>query len=136
MRRDLSIILISASIGALLGIFITIALAPDSAKSDPNLVYLSQFTKDKMTDLLKTDFFEHTNSNGCDFDCRTKEQPGPVIGEDLYKGPCSLAMAYAMWLNSPKHKEVLEKGFNQVVIMGEQKEDMCYIVYNSLFNKR
>ena len=100
------------------------------------LNYLSTLANDKLKDLGNTDYWSHTNSDGCDFGCRAakpSDRPLETVGENLYKGNCDLETSLRLWKESPTHKAILDKGFTNLVMMGKQKGDMCYVVYNVTF---
>lgn len=87
----------------------------------------------KMGDLVNTNHWAHTNSNGCDLPCRLSGIPYMAGHENLYHGKCNLQTAIVAWQNSPKHQEVLNTDFDQLVLIAEKGEDgKCYIVYNSI----
>lgn len=84
----------------------------------------------KMNDLVNTNYWSHTNSNGCNYDCRIKGMPYVWMGEDLYKGTCNLAYAYKLWYASPTHAYVLRHPYKgEVILMQKMKNSNdCYIV--------
>jgi uncharacterized protein YkwD len=93
--------------------------------------FLYVIAEEKMDDLIRTGYFEHENSNGCDFKCRIKDYRSEYtwIGENLYKGECDIRTAMEMWEKSPSHKYILDHSYtNEVVLSREYKEGYCYIV--------
>lgn len=92
---------------------------------------IEELAENKLNDLISTNYWSHTNSDGCDFSCRTRVymENYSWIGENLYKGTCFKERAFKEWEKSPSHKEVLDHEYNQeVLLMGEYKENACYIV--------
>ena len=92
---------------------------------------INTLAQEKMNDLMATDCWDHTNSNGCDFICRTKSYRNDYswIGENLYRGVCNKETAFRMWRESPSHLEVLNHEYNQeVLLIREYEENHCYMV--------
>lgn len=92
---------------------------------------LKTLAQDKINDLFSTGYWSHTNSNGCDFTCRTKPYWNYYtwIGENLYKGPCYEEMAYKLWKESPSHLEVLQHPYTEEVLLKQTyEENHCYMV--------
>lgn len=94
---------------------------------------LNELANSKLNDLLSTGYWSHTNSDGCDFNCRTKDytENGKYlwIGENLYKGLCDINSAYRLWNQSSSHKAVLDHSFDEsVLISGEYGENQCYYI--------
>ena len=92
---------------------------------------INQLAKDKLRDLVATDYWNHTNSNGCDFICRTKSYLNDYswIGENLYRGVCNKENAFRLWRESQSHLAVLNHEYNQeVLLMQEYEQNHCYIV--------
>jgi hypothetical protein len=92
---------------------------------------LKTLAQDKINDLFNTGYWSHTNSNGCDYTCRTKPYWNYYswIGENLYKGVCNKENAYKLWRTSPSHLEVLNHPCTEeVILMQEYAPDKCYIV--------
>jgi hypothetical protein len=78
----------------------------------------------KMDDLVKTNYWEHNNSDGTTFSERSN---GFARGEVLYKGPCDVRNAMKLWEESPEHKAVLDMEYESVVFLMEPKSDGgCY----------
>ena len=97
-------------------------------KEIPSIKKLAQ---DKLNDLLSTGYWSHTNSNGCDFTCRTKPYWNYYswIGENLYRGVCSEDNAYRLWRESPSHLEVLQHPYTEEVLLKQiYEENHCYMV--------
>lgn len=92
-------------------------------------------TEEKYKDLI-TGNWAHENIDGCDLACRTKDMNRTGYqwyGENLYKGEkCDLVRVMELWLDSPKHKEVLEHDYTNGVLLikTDPKTDTCYIVLN------
>ena len=67
----------------------------------------------KLENMTKTQYFEHTDKNGCTFECRiTKYYPRSLdhdVRENLYHGICDESNAYNLWIKSPTHKANLDK---------------------------
>lgn len=92
---------------------------------------LKTLAQDKINDLFSTGYWSHTNSNGCDYTCRTEPywKYYSWIGENLYKGVCNKENAYRLWRTSPSHLEVLNHPCTEeVILMQEYAPDKCYIV--------
>lgn len=89
---------------------------------------LESVARDKLKDLVTTGYWSHTNSDGCDFRCRTVGLHYQWAGENLYKGDCSYYEAFKSWEESPGHKEVLEAPFTDEVLLKEHYEGGCYII--------
>lgn len=92
---------------------------------------LRMVAEDKLADLVRTNHWEHTNSNGCDFGCRVEGYDNYVwIGENLYrrKGECDIAQAYRMWEDSPSHLSVLLKDADEEVLLEGSNGEYCYLV--------
>lgn len=92
---------------------------------------LKTLAQDKINDLFSTGYWSHTNSNGCDYTCRTKPywKYYSWIGENLYKGVCNKENAYRLWRTSPSHLEILNHpSTEEVILMQEYAPDKCYIV--------
>ncbi len=88
----------------------------------------------KVNELETTQYWSHTNLNGCNFNCRVQKLNFPVnlwVGENLYKGPCNIQNAISLFEKSPEHKAILDHQHNfGVVLKGEQdKNGNCYIVF-------
>lgn len=87
----------------------------------------------KVQDLEQTGYWSHTNSDGCDFNCRTQEYTSngqySWIGENLYKGKCDIDYAYTLWQQSPSHLAVLQHAYDEeALLQGSYGEDKCYYV--------
>lgn len=89
----------------------------------------------KLNDLVMTNYWSHTNSDGCTFKCRANRyltsSGGQYywVGENLYRGVCSTQNAYRLWSLSPAHKEVLDHySDEQVLVGGKYGADKCYYV--------
>jgi hypothetical protein len=110
-----------------LGIFILFSISPVQS---PERVYLYNFGEEKIQDLLNTGYWSHSNSNGCDFNCRASEYMGTYsgIGENLYRGKCDVDYAYELWEGSITHKEVLDWETEEEVLIKRAYKDGCYIV--------
>jgi uncharacterized protein YkwD len=96
-----------------------------------NHLTLKTLAQDKINDLFSTGYWSHTNSNGCDYTCRTKPywKYYSWIGENLYKGVCNRENAYRLWRTSPSHLEILNHpSTEEVILMQEYAPDKCYIV--------
>lgn len=91
---------------------------------------LMDLASEKMEVMKKDQELSHSNGD-CDFDCRTRGMSR--VGENLYKGDCDLEYAMKLWKESPTHKEILDLGFKDMVILGEQSGEYCYITYNVHF---
>lgn len=94
---------------------------------------LNELANSKLNDLLSTGYWSHTNSNGCDFNCRTMDytENGKYswIGENLYKGPCDIENVYRLWEKSASHKAVLDHSFDESVLISEKYgENQCYYI--------
>jgi len=90
---------------------------------------LRDLAETKLKDLLNTGYWSHTNSNGCDFKCRTDGFNYSWIGENLYKGPCNIEYAMELWKGSPTHNENLQHKYTEEVILkGYYTDDYCYII--------
>lgn len=92
---------------------------------------LKTLAQDKINDLFTTGYWSHTNSDGCDFKCRTKPywKYYSWIGENLYKGVCDKENAYRLWRESPSHLEILNHpSTEEVILMQKYAPDKCYIV--------
>lgn len=92
---------------------------------------LKTLAQDKINDLFSTGYWSHTNSNGCDYTCRTKPywKYYSWIGENLYKGVCNKENAYRLWRTSPSHLEILNHpSTEEVILMQEYAPNKCYIV--------
>ena len=93
--------------------------------------FLCVIAEAKMDDLIRTGYFEHENSNGCDFKCRIQDYHSEYnwIGENLYRGECDIRTAMEMWGKSPTHKDVLDHSYSNEVILSEEYQDgFCYII--------
>lgn len=132
------ILLISISIFAVTvfqtGLSVGRALGRSEQIEPPKqLLYL--FAQAKIDDLASTGYWGHTNSDGCDFMCRVKRIYGDnnyvYLGENLYRGPCSVENAYKMWHDSPTHEEILKESYTDMVLLShEYAPGQCYIIYN------
>jgi hypothetical protein len=94
---------------------------------------IREFAMNKLNDLIATDFWSHTNSNGCNFTCRvqgyTRGGKYSWLGENLYRGTCDEQNAYRLWKLSPKHNEVLQHyADEQVLVHAEYADNRCYYV--------
>jgi hypothetical protein len=94
---------------------------------------LRNLADNKMEDLMNTGYWNHTNSDGCDFNCRTDryidEDVFGWVGENLYRGICSIEYAYHLWEMSPAHKEILDHDYDiEVFISRKYEEDRCYFI--------
>jgi hypothetical protein len=127
------------TLGRIIGIIFFLALIPlFVTKVESPLIeykqsayFLEEIATDKMQDLLETNYWSHTNSNGCDFECRTKpyENRYKWIGENLYKGPCNQTTAFNMWEESPAHNDVLKHPYSHEILLEEEyKNGYCYII--------
>lgn len=103
-----------------------------SEESNTNIVSgMKALASNKLDDLVKTGYWSHTNSNGCDFRCRASRYVNGYswIGENLYRGKCSTENAYRLWEKSPEHKEILEHDSEyQILMQRSYTEDSCYII--------
>lgn len=95
--------------------------------------WLYLLAKDKLDDLVATNYWSHTNSDGCDFgSCRVPKFAyiRNWIGENLYKGPCDIQLAFKKWEASPSHNEVMyHYATNEILLIQEYDNNMCYIVW-------
>ncbi len=104
-------------------------------KTDRIDVLDSLFTlgKRKLSDLQKTNYWSHTDSDNCDFSCRISKinNFSSWIGEDLYKGPCDISNAINAFEHSPPHKQVLDHNFDYInITIGKSDTGDCYMVFN------
>jgi len=94
---------------------------------------LTKIANDKLDDLVATGYWAHTNSNGCNYDCRVgqylNEDMYSWIGENIYRGICSEQSAYDLWEKSVTHKAVLDhESDREVLISRPYDEENCYII--------
>jgi hypothetical protein len=92
---------------------------------------INDLAQSKLNDLLNTGYWSHTNSNGCDFKCRTAPYLNYYswIGENLYRGVCDKQTAYRLWRESPTHLEILNHPCtHQVLLIEEYAPGKCYMV--------
>jgi len=84
----------------------------------------------KLDDLLSSNVFEHTNSDGKTLEKRRMSvgiQSG--VGEVLAKDYCTLDKAVEAWMKSPTHKDVItDTNYNHVVLRMERNDKHCYWV--------
>jgi hypothetical protein len=94
--------------------------------------WLYKFAQDKMNDLTTSAYWSHTNSNGCNFTCRTKylldKNNVTWIGEDLYKGTCDLNYTMKLWNESPDHKAILDHAYTREVLITEKVNNTCFTI--------
>lgn len=93
--------------------------------------FLYIIAENKMDDLVKTGYFDHENSNGCDFQCRVRDYRSEYswIGENLYRGRCDIRTAMEKWEQSPTHKNVLDHNYTKEIILSrEYVSGWCYII--------
>lgn len=89
----------------------------------------------KLDDLLRTEYWSHTNSNGCDLPCRLTGLTFSRYDENLSLGTCDIRSVMAAWEASPSHKAVLDStvGTDQlVIVMAKRWDGKCYTVLNSM----
>jgi hypothetical protein len=95
---------------------------------------LQGLAQEKVNDLVETNYWEHTNSDGCDFKCRTQGYTNDGryswIGENLYRtsGRCNEQEAYQLWKESPTHNFVLEHEADEEILLQGSNDDYCYLV--------
>jgi hypothetical protein len=101
---------------------------------DNPITILQDIVNSKSIELQNTKYFEHTNLDGCDYNCRvTKADPLHEYhyGEVLYHGKCDIRTAAVAWDASPTHKAILDKDFEygsmDIVPSGD---GLCYIILN------
>lgn len=108
---------------------------PQGTKQD----FLYRLATDKLNELIATDYWDHTNQDGCDLHCRsiraaieTNNASTYDIGENLYHGSCSVDEAMNLWHKSPTHEEILKKPYEYAYIAIGHKNNSteCYIVYD------
>jgi len=109
-------------------------LSPDPLQPQIIVTYdLHTLAQNKLSDLLRTGYWSHSNSDGCNFSCRVNRysllSKYSWVGENLYRGVCSVDNAYRLWKTSPTHYEILQHASDeQVLVQAEYKEGRCYIV--------
>lgn len=97
---------------------------------------LYNLTEEKLNDLVATDYWDHTNSDKCDWQCRLKRSKikGSYewIGENLWRNEieqgCSIEKAIKAWHKSPTHHENLVHSYDREVMLTGSNESYCYIV--------
>jgi uncharacterized protein YkwD len=106
-----------------------------STKTTSNSKTIETIAQIKLNDLVNTNYWSHTNSNGCSFNCRvnsylvTRGGKYTWIGENLYRGICDVNNAYRLWRLSPTHNEILKHKSNKQVLIGYEFEPgLCYYV--------
>lgn len=99
------------------------------------ILKLSDLANLKLRDLVRSGVWSHTNSDGCTFKCRSDKYLYTYggqyywVGENLYRGVCSIENAYRLWRLSPAHYEVLRHYSDEQVLVGaEYKPGYCYYV--------
>ena len=107
--------------------------------SKDSVIDLQLLANTKINDLFKTSYWSHTNSNGCDYNCRVKtlDVDHQWIGENIYKNigkNCNINEAFAAWELSPKHKANLDHKQDKSVLVSRQINNTCYIVLEVAFN--
>jgi len=96
------------------------------------LTSMNNLAQDKLNDLVATNTWSHTNSDGCNYSCRLKKFVPTFtwIGENLYKGNCDINNALNMFQKSPIHKANLDHQFTyQTMQMQNIGNNQCYIVF-------
>jgi hypothetical protein len=92
---------------------------------------LEEIAQDKLNDLLNTNYWSHTSSNGCDFNCRTLKYSNEYswLGENLYRArKCDEKEAYRMWRESPVHNAILEHEADEEILLQGSNNEYCYLV--------
>jgi hypothetical protein len=94
---------------------------------------IKELAQTKLKDLMETNNWSHTNSDGCDYNCRTNgyTEDGKYswVGENLYRGICNSENAYSLWKLSPTHNEILLHEYDeQILISGKWEDGTCYMV--------
>lgn len=84
----------------------------------------------KLNDLANTGVWSHTNSDGCTLGCRVNKyvSESAWVGENLYRGKCSVENAYKLWNLSPTHRDVLNHSYSHEVLVSREYDGGCYIV--------
>lgn len=131
LRKDITILNILVGLALVvfmtIGVLIGTVIIPKYEEKD----FLQEFANAKLEDLMETGYWEHTNSDGCDFQCRTEPYRAEYtwIGEVLYRGVCDIDNAYRAWDESPSHKEILDHEFDdEAIAIGRYDDNRCYIV--------
>lgn len=97
--------------------------------SDPHLEQLFQLAYIKMNDLIDNNNWEHNLTDNSEFEHRSIQVEG-WNGENLYQGPCNIQNAMNKFYESPKHKEVLDHGYNYGnIIIAPDGNNECYMVF-------
>lgn len=98
----------------------------------------------KIKQLQETNFWSHSNEDGKTFDERAEGQPAAWYGENLYKGPCDIRNAMALFEKSPTHKANLDHKYDYASIVispktnpePEDKGENCYMVFQFMESKK
>lgn len=89
------------------------------------------FNKQKMQDLIKSNFWSHNNSNGDTYSKRVNDSlVDGAIGEVLAKNYCSIEEAFIAWKDSPSHQAIIsDRSYNRAIITFTKETDgTCYWV--------
>lgn len=110
-----------------------VAQPKEVEQSTTDILY--EFNQDKMADLQATGYWSHANSDGTTWAERSEEFPlYGTLGENLYKGECSVINAIEMFKQSPSHLAILEGEYTHVVMTMEHNGQDCYAVLNTYDN--
>lgn len=94
-----------------------------------------RLSDDKMSDLVNSNVWSHTNSDGRDFSFRSHSYLGNVsAGENLYKGTCDLELMIKMWRESKTHNDVLNMPIDSAILNIQKTDFGCYGTYHVLSN--
>jgi len=103
------------------------------------LILLITLAFNKGVELQDTDYWSHSNQDGCDYRCRVLEvfekEDYKWIGENLYVGSCDIDNAYKLWAESPAHQEILVHDYDySIIVVIPKNKYTCYIILERLEN--
>lgn len=94
-----------------------------------------QLSAEKINDLVQTNVWSHTSSDGKDFSFRAHTLLGnATAGENLYKGACDIELMIKMWRESETHNKVLNMPIGSAILNIHKTDFGCYATYHVLSN--
>ena len=84
----------------------------------------------KMNDLLSTNAWSHTDSDGVTLEQRRLSlRYNAPVGEVLAKGCFTIDSVVKAWLKSPSHRDIItDKSYTKAVILIDRNDTTCYVV--------
>lgn len=97
------------------------------------LQMLFEVSENKINDMVSTNVWSHTNSDGSTFLQRVNNLRG-YKGENLYEGPCDIKNAMKLWEQSETHNYVLNHEADYSILLMAPKSDGsgCYMTYHNM----